>query len=203
MCSLVTESIGTWWDTQDPEDELMAVFNRSLLCVSVNNLSLVDLGPVPGSLAILVGAWGCLHLQEQEEEFEKRLSQGPDASFFLELYTTPETGKSPIKAIRHGCHYHRDVFGEGAVDMSKWWLEYCQHRHHMCRTDRNPELPRRLIDMSGDEPRLRVFDGGERGEYVCLSHRWGPSGTAFTATQATLQERLQGIPESLFPPTSC
>lgn len=201
MCSLITESTLTWWDTQDPEDELMALFNRSLLFVSANNMSLVELSLVLGSLAVIVGAWDCLHLREQEEAFEQRLAQVPDASFFLELYTTPETGKSPIKAIRHGCHYHQDVFDEGTVDMSKWWLEYCQHRHYMCRIDRNPELPLRLIDVSGDEPRLRVFDGGERGEYVCLSHRWGPSGTTFTTTQATLQERLQGIPESQLPPT--
>lgn len=76
MCSLITESILTWWDTQDPEDELMALFNRSLLS-----------------------------------------------------------------------------------------------------------------------------DGGERGEYVYLSHRRGPSGTTFTTTQATLQERLQGIPKFLLSPT--
>ena len=44
--------------------------------------------------------------------------------FFLELHTTPETGKFPIKAIRHGCHYRRDVFDEGAVEMSQWWMGY-------------------------------------------------------------------------------
>lgn len=82
MCSLITESILAWWDTQDPEYELMAVFNHSLLSISANDISLGELCPIPGSLAVLVGAWDCLHLLEQEEEFNKRLAQGADASFF-------------------------------------------------------------------------------------------------------------------------
>lgn len=209
ICTLIYKSVVTWLGGRDPSsDERMTLMNSGYVGITFLDFSL--LRPkrfVPGSLVILVGAWDCTGFDMTaptvwtDPGFSKKLSSAPDVKFALELYTTPESGKSPSKAICHGRHYSSSIFDDSVLDTTRSWLNYCGHRHRFCRQGAEPELPRRAIDVSGEKPRLHVSADGETGEYVCLSHRWGPPEAILKSEKATVEERMREIPLSILPPT--
>jgi hypothetical protein len=61
-------------------------------------------------------------------------------------------------------------------------------------------LPTRILDVSGPDVKLHLASDGEKGSYVCLSHRWGSSQMITTSMQ-TLEERTHGIPWASLPKT--
>lgn len=208
ICTLVFQSVKNWLDSHDAADEKMELMRAGYVGVSFHDLA--RLRPkryIPGSLVVLVGAWDCSGMDFgtgsawENEDFKRKVTLPPDVKFILELYTTPETGKAPCRAIHQGRHYATDIFDDRTLENVRLWLEYCGHRHRFCQQEAEPTLPRRVIDVSGEQPHLHVSIDGERGTYVCLSHRWGPPEAILKSEKATLQQRRQGIPLSTLPPT--
>lgn len=208
VCTLVFESVKNWLDNRDPADEEMELMRTGYVGVSFHDLArLRPMKYIPGSLVVLVGAWDCSEMDFgtgsawENEDFREKVRLPPDVKFILELYTTPQTGRAPCRAIRHGRHYATGIFDDRTLENVQRWLEYCGHRHRFCQQETEPLLPKRVIDVSGEQPHLHVSIDGEKGAYVCLSHRWGRPEAILKSEQATLQERRQGIPLSTLPPT--
>lgn len=76
--------------------------------------------------------------------------------------------------------------------MAASWLATCAS-HENCPPQAAVPLPTRLIEIpqEGQECKLHISASGEKGQYVTLSHCWGPGGIKFLLTTANI-EQLQG-----------
>ncbi|KAK1239428.1 hypothetical protein MKX07_008916 [Trichoderma sp. CBMAI-0711] len=78
---------------------------------------------------------------------------------------------------------------------------YTQGQRSVIDESELPELPSRVIHISGSAVRL-LPSGGRRGRYAALSHCWGSAGRQpLKTTQANLQSHLQHIPWASIPKT--
>jgi hypothetical protein len=94
-----------------------------------------------------------------------------------------------------------------AFDLIARWMNTCLGKHHACRVslsgiaidaDIPPVLPSRVIyvgnSVSCPSPRL-LETSGRRGQYVALSHCWGPPPhRPLMTTQTSLARHLTSIP---------
>ncbi|ETS86456.1 hypothetical protein PFICI_00284 [Pestalotiopsis fici W106-1] len=80
-------------------------------------------------------------------------------------------------------------------------LGNCMSTHDSCSLQypHSSELPTRIIDTAGSDPKL-VDGGGRRDVYAALSYCWGGH-SDFTLTTATEQSFRAGLPLNDFPPT--
>ncbi|KAK0745512.1 heterokaryon incompatibility protein-domain-containing protein, partial [Schizothecium vesticola] len=68
------------------------------------------------------------------------------------------------------------------------------------RGDSLPQLPRRVIGISADEPTpccLYQSQDGERAEYATLSYCWGTGAQQLTTTSSNLTDHLTALPSGL------
>jgi len=114
-----------------------------------------------------------------------------------------ESGASPCKAICHGRHYSSSIFSEESVELIGSWLRYCDVTHRSCVKSKKSVLPTRVINVghADQEPFLYLSSKVEKGEYVTLSHRWGPPEKMVKTERANLSEHLKGIPLDFLPLT--
>jgi hypothetical protein len=71
----------------------------------------------------------------------------------------------------------------------------CDQNHPSCNsTISHPQLPKRILDLSGGSISLRE-DFTDIPFYVCLSHCWGPSDHVTKTTSENLEEYKYAIPE--------
>ncbi|KAL6864463.1 HET domain-containing protein [Trichoderma novae-zelandiae] len=120
---------------------------------------------------------------------------------------------------RKGPHGRHDIVGrpelqspdcDEAFSLLRRWVDACRRHHSSCwetlsgsviDESQLPELPSRVIHVSGNKVRL-LPSGGRRGRYATLSHCWGsPGRQPLKTTQANLQSHLQDIPWTLIPKT--
>lgn len=88
-------------------------------------------------------------------------------------------------------------------DQAKMWLQTCDDMHTACHrigSAQARQLPTRVLDVSGQNPFLYTAQPGECGDYVCLSHCWGPGRPLVTET-STLKAHLSSIPLAGMPAT--
>ncbi|KAK1750453.1 heterokaryon incompatibility protein-domain-containing protein [Echria macrotheca] len=86
-------------------------------------------------------------------------------------------------------------FAQIRLQLAHIWLNRCQQEHSRCRKWQSGEvdLPTRVIAIEpGAAPFLYETKPGEKGRYVCLSHRW--TDTVVRTTSSTLSEMMRGIP---------
>lgn len=93
------------------------------------------------------------------------------------------------------------------VQMISRWLQDCEMNHPECRSQQplDPILPARVLDV-GDTNRSPslVISEGQKGKYMCLSHRWGePDSThkRLVTTRNTLAQFISEIPLHTLPLT--
>ncbi|KAK7427782.1 hypothetical protein QQZ08_005720 [Neonectria magnoliae] len=89
-----------------------------------------------------------------------------------------------------------------AIDVIESWLLNChEDSHDDCVSSEDPELPKRVVDVSGANGGIRLFEShGQFSKYICLSHCWGRA-QIITTTTTTLQDRQKGISLSDLPQT--
>src|ERR1700733_13241267 len=87
-----------------------------------------------------------------------------------------------------------DSGSDKAFDLIQRWLNECIQDHDLCRQTLTsslidevvePLLPRRVLDVSGENPRLldtALTTMPHRGYYVALSHCWGQSPSLITTS---------------------
>lgn len=83
---------------------------------------------------------------------------------------------------------------EATLTQIKKWEHDCYIDHRNCRSERlDVALPTRCIDVS-DESIIRVVErGGDRGQYICLSHQWGKGEMPLKLTTGTRDDLFSGI----------
>jgi hypothetical protein len=85
------------------------------------------------------------------------------------------------------------------------WLQDCEGSHECSRYRRRiTKLPTRVLDL-GEDPKpqdpIKLFETeGAEGTYMTLSHCWGPA-QFITTTEATIEQRIAGIPLADLPQT--
>jgi hypothetical protein len=99
------------------------------------------------------------------------------------------------------------------VAILKNWFDECASGHQNCKRQDDPgahgttepELPTRILDVrpENDEAIVRLVEQqGARGDYVALSHCWGPpSKRPICTTRNTLVQHLAGLSLSCLPKT--
>ncbi|KAF2273808.1 HET-domain-containing protein [Westerdykella ornata] len=87
---------------------------------------------------------------------------------------------------------------EEALGKMKEWIEECvaEHSDYLCQAPEHPILPKRVVDVGRSNEDVKLVEtNGEKGQYICLSHCWGPT-QIITTKLATLEDRKKGIPWS-------
>lgn len=100
-----------------------------------------------------------------------------------------------------------DLACEENFTIAKDWIRDCseQHDNEMCPPIVPNDLPTRLVDVGvadgSEDPKLVVPLNGQKGEYLALSHCWGPSTVKerLLTKEATLKTRMKSIPISSMP----
>jgi hypothetical protein len=80
------------------------------------------------------------------------------------------------------------------------WLRKCLENHERCGRGQDPDFfPPRLLDVSGNEPRLILTNlETPDGPYATLSHCWGPNPTFLRLTSSLIKEmQIQILTERL------
>ena len=94
---------------------------------------------------------------------------------------------------------------EYAVEFIRQKLVLCHGQHTDCRTTRNFQLPRRVLDLQGYSSsrliKLTETQNALREAYVTLILCWGRSGTVPKTTQANIQDRYTSIVVADLTPT--
>lgn len=88
-----------------------------------------------------------------------------------------------------------DTSDPAVAELALFWLEKCLKNHGKCGRSQDPNFfPLRLLDVSGNEPRLVLTDLEKPdGPYATLSHCWGPNPTFFRLTDSHVKEMRAGI----------
>jgi hypothetical protein len=97
-----------------------------------------------------------------------------------------------------------DPSTDDGLQFFKDQIENCTMNHPKCRTDDEPMLPKRVLDVGADEnDGIKLCEpNGTHGKYAALSHRWcEPSTPMLTTTKATLSEHLGNIAWDNLPKT--
>ncbi|KAH8898022.1 HET-domain-containing protein [Thozetella sp. PMI_491] len=95
---------------------------------------------------------------------------------------------------------HAREFGDtgspGTLDRIRRWVKDCDEHHTVCGKHTR-QLPDRVLELNIASPShvsIRLVEGlTEEADYVCLSHRWGPS----TLNYRTLKDNLDRQKESI------
>jgi hypothetical protein len=87
-------------------------------------------------------------------------------------------------------------------------IKNCMSSHSRCRQSKSPSLPKRVLDISGDDFKtVRLYEPEfnrqehryENGEYIALSHVWGTGNGLPKTTKETLQSHKEGIAWTTLP----
>ncbi|KAE8450772.1 hypothetical protein EG329_005685 [Mollisiaceae sp. DMI_Dod_QoI] len=92
---------------------------------------------------------------------------------------------------------------EESLSFMRASMKFCLSNHDQCPQVVPSQLPTRLIDVGNEDESqdpILCATSGEVGLYVTLSHCWG-SERPLTTTNATLQQRMEGIPLASMPRT--
>ena len=101
----------------------------------------------------------------------------------------------------------REALSDANVSLINHWIRDCSKLHTECWYKSDIQLPARVIDVSpsdsSQQPRL-VARPEELGDYVALSHCWGPliessAGMYARTLENNLNEMQRGIPFNLLP----
>ena len=84
------------------------------------------------------------------------------------------------------------------VTILKNWLEDCITHHNACSASQ-PSLPKRLIQISGENLKLVDTAGFTYSHYMTLSHCWGKTSNMMKTTKDNINIRLAQIPHKELP----
>lgn len=123
--------------------------------------------------------------------------------------------KDSLAALSHDIIGRPSLIDSGsdkAFGLIRRWLNECIQNHDLCQQTLKsslideavePLLPRRIIDISGENPRLldtALSTMCHRGHYVALSHCWGRFPTLIT-TSSNFLDHVAGISFKSMPRT--
>ena len=122
----------------------------------------------------------------------------------LHVFVAPGV-KSPLPTIRTLDPVATHSSSDESFALARRWLDDCVNNHENCRTDTDPPLPTRAIDigLDGKVPVL-VETKGATGRYATLSYCWGKTGRKeqLKTTEETLHAHTTEIPVDKLPQTA-
>jgi hypothetical protein len=80
------------------------------------------------------------------------------------------------------------------------WLTDCLQHHERCDNRTFSNLPKRIIEITGDYAYLRELHGTQ-AKYACLTHCWGKKGAALQLNSTTRESLRNGIAKHQLPKT--
>ncbi|KAF1926229.1 HET-domain-containing protein [Didymella exigua CBS 183.55] len=119
----------------------------------------------------------------------------------LEFFTDGD-GQSSFSAIGRGCQISSQPLQDTGLATIQDLLKTCLSSHSKCRQPKSTTLPRRILDVLGDDKKsVRLHDSDfnsaenryEYGEYIAFSHIWGVAKALPKTTTQTLQSHKKGI----------
>ncbi|OCK75987.1 HET-domain-containing protein [Lepidopterella palustris CBS 459.81] len=99
-------------------------------------------------------------------------------------------------------HYIPPSTGDPAVSrLALSWFESCLEKHKNCGRGQDTSwTPLRLLDVSGEEPRLILTESEKpNGPYATMSHCWGPNPSFMRLTATNVEGMLNGISTEQLP----
>ncbi|KAM3074079.1 hypothetical protein ACMFMG_008691, partial [Clarireedia jacksonii] len=84
---------------------------------------------------------------------------------------------------------------ESATDIINSWLTACEQTHPLCRVPIF-QLPKRVLNIAGELPKVVETNSCINGKYITLSHCWGqdPHIRPTMTTSSNIQSWKEGIP---------
>ncbi|KAI1307719.1 heterokaryon incompatibility protein-domain-containing protein [Xylaria venustula] len=136
-----------------------------------------------------------LYAFRKRREYSTGLGWFPNA---LQIQFFKDQSNEPSHpAFRHARHVPRKLSSISATKALLSWLQQCIETHTGCKTSVR-KLPSRIIDISGDVPKLVEFEPHEvrYANYATISHCWGKGKVErpTSTTKKTLRLRKSGIP---------
>ncbi|KZM20285.1 hypothetical protein ST47_g8574 [Ascochyta rabiei] len=125
----------------------------------------------------------------------------------LEFFTDGD-GQSSFSAIGRGRQILSQPLQDAGLSTVRDLLKTCLSSHSKCRQSRPTTLPRRVLDVSGNDSKsVRLHEADfnreerrfEYGEYTALSHVWGVGKGLPKTTTKTIQSYKKGIPWTSLP----
>ncbi|RTE83533.1 hypothetical protein BHE90_001919 [Fusarium euwallaceae] len=181
----------------------------------------LDFGAIAASKA--TGRCRYCHVINQcLEQFEAKFKPGgnntvsitgaPNKSFFVS-WDDEKNGYTSLQVYRFNAYCEcaieelgpaRDMENNPGcpelLGMIRKWLQYCEDNHPKCNQVQGT-LPRRLIYIGLESEGWKLIqDVDPDTRYATLSHCWGEE-SSFTASKATLQDRVKGITQAELPAT--
>lgn len=102
--------------------------------------------------------------------------------------------------IEEHSYLSQDTSSEQAYKTLRGWIANCFETHKKCSKSTVVGLPKRVIEISGQNVFLRETQGIQ-ARYACLSHCWGSKGAALQLTSATIEILKGGISRTRLPKT--
>jgi hypothetical protein len=118
-------------------------------------------------------------------------------------HSDPRTDDVPVEAqwskfSREPCPLN-NTSSEAAFEQIRNWIHECFNRHECCSKSTVSRLPKRILEIVGDNIYLQEQDS--QAKYACLSHCWGSKGAALQLTKETIGRFRSGIKRSELPRT--
>ena len=110
------------------------------------------------------------------------------------------TSESHTSSISINYRIPPDTGDPAVAELALSWLRKCLKNHERCGRGQDPDFsPPRLLDVSGNEPRLILTNlETPDGPYATLSHCWGPNPTFLRLTSSLIKEmQIQILTERL------
>ncbi|KAF3002648.1 hypothetical protein E8E13_009340 [Curvularia kusanoi] len=147
---------------------------------------------------------------EQQEDFDQEdddheYSGCPNLK--LEFFTDGD-GQSSYSAIGQGRQISNQPLQDAGLAAIRDLLKTCLSNHPKCRQPRPATLPKRVLDVLGDDSKsVRLYESEfnvnenryEYGEYVALSHVWGVAKGLPKTTDKTIQSYKKGFAWATLP----
>ncbi|KAK2597399.1 hypothetical protein QQS21_006023 [Conoideocrella luteorostrata] len=132
-------------------------------------------------------------------------ASGPDGSgeFKIQIYTDHLPGAIGVSGqfpFKNSLTAQTNT--EHTMSQIDYWRKQCLMSHTQCPpAPQAVDLPTRLLDIS-DLHNMRVVEtGGQQGQYMCLTHRWGMGDMPIKSTTGNLEQMKQHIPFESLPAT--
>ncbi|KAJ4404495.1 hypothetical protein N0V91_005839 [Didymella pomorum] len=125
----------------------------------------------------------------------------------LEFFTDGD-GQSSFSAIGRGRQIASQPLHDAGLATIRDLLKTCLAGHSKCRQPKSTTLPRRVLDVLGDDKKsVRLHESDfnnaenryEYGEYIAFSHIWGVAKALPKTTTQTVQSYRKGIPWTTLP----
>ncbi|KAF3036362.1 hypothetical protein E8E11_002475 [Didymella keratinophila] len=125
----------------------------------------------------------------------------------LEFFTDGD-GQSSFSAIGRGRQISSQPLQDAGLPTIRDLLKICLSSHSKCRQPESTTLPRRILDVLGDDKKsVRLHESEfnsaenryEYGEYIAFSHIWGVAKGLPKTTIQTVQSHKKGIPWTTLP----